>query len=164
MDAILSAATPLSHGNKLVAIQWLGVGEPYRCYKHHRCCFLTGIRLPEAIILPQRAAHTSTFGADEYATTATPPAPWASAVSRSSGKYGYFCIKYVNEIAAMVKAAGLILSHSTTVLSSLRTKQAHLSAQSTYTLTRTSLSATGLAVERIHTPVLPLTSQAIASR
>lgn len=46
------------------------------------------------------------FGADEYANDRYSSGSMGFGSLQSSGKYGYF-IKYVNELAAMVKAAGL---------------------------------------------------------
>ena len=46
------------------------------------------------------------FGADEYANDRYTSGSMGFGSLQSSGKYGYF-IKYVNEVAAMVKAAGM---------------------------------------------------------
>ena len=53
-----------------------------------------------------KGCHYFNFGADEYANDRYTSGSMGFGSLQSSGKYGYF-IKYVNEVAAMVKAAGM---------------------------------------------------------
>lgn len=59
-----------------------------------------------SITLRARAARYFNFGADEYANDRYTSGSMGFGSLQSSGKYGYF-IKYVNELAAMVKQAGM---------------------------------------------------------
>ena len=102
MDAILSAATSLTGTNCSYngSVRTIDVTNT------------TAVAFSQAFVqkyIDYFAAKGCTyfnFGADEYANDRYTSGSMGFGSLQSSGKYGYF-IKYVNEIAAMVKAAGL---------------------------------------------------------
>ena len=102
MDAILSAATSLTGTNCSYngSVRTIDVTNT------------TAVAFSQAFVqkyIDYFAAKGCTyfnFGADEYANDRYTSGSMGFGSLQSSGKYGYF-IKYVNEIAAMVKNAGL---------------------------------------------------------
>ena len=102
MDAILSAATSLTGTNCSYngSVRTIDVTNT------------TAVAFSQAFVqkyIDYFAAKGCTyfnFGADEYANDRYTSGSMGFGSLQSSGKYGYF-IKYVNEIAAMVKDAGL---------------------------------------------------------
>lgn len=102
MDAILSAATSLTGTNCSYngSVRTIDVTNT------------TAVAFSQAFVqkyIDYFAAKGCTyfnFGADEYANDRYTSGSMGFGSLQSSGKYGYF-IKYVNEIAAMVKVAGL---------------------------------------------------------
>lgn len=73
-----------------------------------------------SITLAGKGCRYFNFGADEYANDRYTSGSMGFGSLQNSGKYGYF-IKYVNELAAMVKQAGMTPSPLMTA-SSLPTK------------------------------------------
>lgn len=102
MDAILSAATSLTGTNCSYngSVRTIDVTNT------------TAVAFSQAFVqkyidyFAAKGCKYFNFGADEYANDRYTSGSMGFGSLQSSGKYGYF-IKYVNEIAAMVKAAGL---------------------------------------------------------
>lgn len=102
MDAILSAATSLTGTNCSYngSVRTIDVTNT------------TAVAFSQAFVqkyidyFASKGCTYFNFGADEYANDRYTSGSMGFGSLQSSGKYGYF-IKYVNEIAAMVKAAGL---------------------------------------------------------
>ena len=102
MDAILSAATSLTGTNCSYngSVRTIDVTNT------------TAVAFSQAFVqkyidyFALKGCTYFNFGADEYANDRYTSGSMGFGSLQSSGKYGYF-IKYVNEIAAMVKAAGL---------------------------------------------------------
>ncbi len=102
MDAILSAATSLTGTNCSYngSVRTIDVTNT------------TAVAFSQAFVqkyidyFAAKGCKFFNFGADEYANDRYTSGSMGFGSLQSSGKYGYF-IKYVNEIAAMVKAAGL---------------------------------------------------------
>lgn len=102
MDAILSAATSLTGTNCSYngSVRTIDVTNT------------TAVAFSQAFVqkyidyFASKGCTYFNFGADEYANDRYTSGSMGFGSLQSSGKYGYF-IKYVNEIAAMVKNAGL---------------------------------------------------------
>ena len=102
MDAILSAATSLTGTNCSYngSVRTIDVTNT------------TAVAFSQAFVqkyidyFAAKGCKYFNFGADEYANDRYTSGSMGFGSLQSSGKYGYF-IKYVNEIAAMVKDAGL---------------------------------------------------------
>ena len=102
MDAILSAATSLTGTNCSYnsSVRTIDVTNT------------TAVAFSQAFVqkyidyFASKGCSYFNFGADEYANDCYTSGSMGFGSLQNSGKYGYF-IKYVNEISAMVKAAGL---------------------------------------------------------